>query len=317
MFGKLIILIVPTNFVGVLLLGFLIINEQQRRWALMAYSESRAQLQAIANNAPGVLFQLSTGGDRIGRFSYVSGGAERVLGVPAEDIVGNPGTIPRMISQEATATIERHLKQSAETHRARSHEVEFTKPDGVKVWMRAAAEPRIDIHGDLVWDGSLFDITERKRSEQMKNDFISTVSHELRTPLTSIRGSLGLVAAGAAGELPPKVAGLIKIAHSNSERSVRLINDILDIEKIRIWPHAVRSPANGTQTAHRAVDRWQPRLSHRKQCPDCTRRQGSRRDGFGRSGSAASSDGQPALQCDQVLATKQRGDCAEPNGMEA
>lgn len=231
-FGKLIILIVPTNFVGVLLLGFLIINEQQRRWALMAYSESQAQLQAIANNAPGVLFQLFTDSEGIGRFSYVSGGAERVLGVPAQDIVSSPGTISRMISQEALATIQRHLKHSAETHRAWSHEVEFTKPDGEKVWMRAAAEPRFDIHGHLVWDGSLFDITERKRSEQMKNDFISTVSHELRTPLTSIRGSLGLVAAGAAGELPPKVAGLIKIAHSNSERLVRLINDILDIEKI-------------------------------------------------------------------------------------
>jgi DNA-binding response OmpR family regulator len=66
----------------------------------------------------------------------------------------------------------------------------------------------------------------------MKNDFISTVSHELRTPLTSIRGSLGLIEAGAAGEIPPKVAGLVRIAHSNSERLVRLINDILDIEKI-------------------------------------------------------------------------------------
>jgi PAS domain S-box-containing protein len=231
-FGNLVALIVPTNFIGVVLLGFLIINDQQRRWAVSAYSESQAQLQAITNNAPGVLFQLFIGPDGIGRFSYVSGGAERVLGVPAEDIVGTPGTISRMISRAALAEVERQLKLSAETRQAWSLEAEFTKPTGEKVWMRAAAEPRIDINDKLVWDGSLFDITERKRSEQMKNDFISTVSHELRTPLTSIRGSLGLVAAGAAGEIPPKVAGLIKIAHSNSERLVRLINDILDIEKI-------------------------------------------------------------------------------------
>lgn len=231
-FGNLLAMIVPTNFVGVLVLGFLIISNQQRRWALSAYSESQAQLQAITNNAPGVLFQLFIGPDGVGRFSYVSGGAERVLGVAAGDIVGKPGTISRMISREALAEVERQLKLSAETRHAWSLEAEFTKPNGEKVWMRAAAEPRVDIHGQLVWDGSLFDITERKRSEQMKNDFISTVSHELRTPLTSIRGSLGLVAAGAAGEIPPKVAGLIKIAHSNSERLVRLINDILDIEKI-------------------------------------------------------------------------------------
>lgn len=76
------------------------------------------------------------------------------------------------------------------------------------------------------------DVTERKRVEQMKNEFVSTVSHELRTPLTSIAGSLGLLAGGAAGTLPDRAAKLIKIAHGNSERLVRLINDILDIEKI-------------------------------------------------------------------------------------
>jgi DNA-binding response OmpR family regulator len=76
------------------------------------------------------------------------------------------------------------------------------------------------------------DITDRKRVEQMKSEFVSTVSHELRTPLTSIAGSLGLLTGGAAGKLPDKASRLIGIAHSNSERLVRLINDILDIEKM-------------------------------------------------------------------------------------
>jgi PAS domain S-box-containing protein len=76
------------------------------------------------------------------------------------------------------------------------------------------------------------DISERRRMEQMKDEFVSTVSHELRTPMTSIAGSLGLLAAGAAGELPDKAVRLIGIAQANSQRLVRLINDILDIEKI-------------------------------------------------------------------------------------
>lgn len=76
------------------------------------------------------------------------------------------------------------------------------------------------------------DITERQRVAEMKDAFVSTVSHELRTPLTSIAGSLGLLAGGAAGELPDKAARLIGIAHSNSQRLVRLINDILDVEKL-------------------------------------------------------------------------------------
>jgi len=76
------------------------------------------------------------------------------------------------------------------------------------------------------------DVTERKRIEAMKTEFVSTVSHELRTPLTSIGGSLGLLASGAVGGLNDKAARLVQIAHNNCERLIRLINDILDIEKI-------------------------------------------------------------------------------------
>ncbi|MCY1030067.1 PAS domain-containing sensor histidine kinase [Corallococcus sp. BB11-1] len=73
---------------------------------------------------------------------------------------------------------------------------------------------------------------ERQRVERMKNEFISTVSHELRTPLTSIRGSLGLLCGGIAGPLDSQVAQMVGIAHKNSERLLRLINDILDLEKM-------------------------------------------------------------------------------------
>lgn len=76
------------------------------------------------------------------------------------------------------------------------------------------------------------DITELKRIDRMKSEFVSTVSHELRTPLTSIRGSLGLVAGGMAGKLPDSAMKLIDIAKNNCERLIRLTNDILDIEKI-------------------------------------------------------------------------------------
>ncbi|MES2385622.1 MAG: PAS domain S-box protein [Pseudomonadota bacterium] len=76
------------------------------------------------------------------------------------------------------------------------------------------------------------DITELKRIDRLKSEFVSTVSHELRTPLTSIRGSLGLVSGGMAGKLPDPAMKLIDIAKNNCERLIRLINDILDIEKI-------------------------------------------------------------------------------------
>jgi len=75
------------------------------------------------------------------------------------------------------------------------------------------------------------DETERTRVERMKSEFISKVSHELRTPLTSIRGAVGLLNAGAVGELPEKAAKMVKIADSNAARLARLVNDILTLEK--------------------------------------------------------------------------------------
>lgn len=73
---------------------------------------------------------------------------------------------------------------------------------------------------------------ERKRRESLKDDYIATVSHELRAPLTSIAGSLGLLLGQWGGHLPDAAARLVAIAQTSSQRLVRLVDDILDIERI-------------------------------------------------------------------------------------
>ncbi len=90
---------------------------------------------------------------------------------------------------------------------------------------------------------SLRDIAERKRIERMKDDLMSTVSHELRTPLTSVVGSLGLLRAGSVGRLPREAERLVEIAENNSRRLIRLINDMLDIDRIESGKlHLARDP---------------------------------------------------------------------------
>lgn len=84
------------------------------------------------------------------------------------------------------------------------------------------------------------DIVKLKELESLKADFVSTVSHELRTPLTSMRGALGLLLGGAGGELAPKGRELLRIALTNTDRLIRLINDILDIEKMDAGHVAIR-----------------------------------------------------------------------------
>ncbi|MDB5584401.1 MAG: hypothetical protein JWR80_9577, partial [Bradyrhizobium sp.] len=76
------------------------------------------------------------------------------------------------------------------------------------------------------------DISVRRQTERLKDEFVATVSHELRTPLTSISGSLGLLTGQWASKLPESAARLLAIAHTNSQRLARLLNDILDIEKL-------------------------------------------------------------------------------------
>lgn len=76
------------------------------------------------------------------------------------------------------------------------------------------------------------DVTGRQESERLKHEFVSTVSHELRSPLTAIKGAMGLVLAGTAGELPQRARDMIQISQRNADRLILIINDILDLDKI-------------------------------------------------------------------------------------
>jgi PAS domain S-box-containing protein len=160
--------------------------------------------------------------------------------------------VERLLRWERTALEGQHLKQVLPTLFGRvagapssveaarealdaqvgvTREVEARARDGRSVPMELATS-RASFGSTTVFACALRDLTERRRTERLKSEFISTVSHELRTPLTSIRGSLGLVMGGAVGELPPKARTMLTIAQQNVERLVRLINDILDLEKI-------------------------------------------------------------------------------------
>ncbi|GAB3776012.1 PAS domain S-box-containing protein [Nocardioides ginsengisegetis] len=115
---------------------------------------------------------------------------------------------------------------------AQPEEDVYLRADGQTFAVEITASPLLDddtVRGAVV---VFRDVTQRREVERMKNEFLSVVSHELRTPLTSIRGSLGLLAGGSLGELPERAGPLVTIALQSSERLTRLINDLLDIERI-------------------------------------------------------------------------------------
>ncbi len=76
------------------------------------------------------------------------------------------------------------------------------------------------------------DITERYAIERMKNEFISVVSHELRTPLTAIHGAIDLLSSGLIDAATDRGKQVVKIAAESTDRLVRLVNDILELERL-------------------------------------------------------------------------------------
>lgn len=203
---------------------------KQRETDSQARIADQAQhTQAILNNMVDGVITIDVQGV-IQTFNLA---AERVFGYAAEEVVGR--NVKMLMPSPYHEHHDDYLKNYQLTHQEKvignGREVEGLRQDGSQFPMELAVS-EIRREGHPIYVGIVRDITERKRVECMKNEFVSTVSHELRTPLTSISGALGLIAGGALGDLPEKVREMILIALNNSQRLSHLINDLLDMEKL-------------------------------------------------------------------------------------
>lgn len=208
------------------------IDVTERRRSERRLMESEALIRSVAENMPGAIFRLQRTPDHAYTLAFASSGLESLFGIPADSLVGRPGQGLDFLPDPHVPRLTGALRTALEEP---PHGVDLelaVDREGLEIWVRVLCSAATLPDGTAVWNGLILDATEWKEAEQAKRAFISIVSHELRTPLASIRGSLGLVAGGAVGALPDKVKRLIDIAANNCERLTRLINDILDIEKI-------------------------------------------------------------------------------------
>ncbi|MFZ6721836.1 ATP-binding protein [Undibacterium sp. Ji49W] len=197
------------------------LTEQQ-----IALKDSSERLQAIFQNAADGIVMI----DDTGKIEALNPAAVAIYGHPASEVVGKNGRFFSPPGQPDLLGLAMSRSEFLETGCLRT-EVERMRKDGslfpaelaISEYYHAGRRKLIVI---------VRDISERRKMERMKSEFISTVSHELRTPLTAIRGALGLVVGGAVGAVPDKIAPLLGMAHKNSESLTRLINDLLDIQKI-------------------------------------------------------------------------------------
>ena len=176
------------------------------------------------------------GVDRDGVVTFVNPAAARVLGYPPHELIGReahatfhdlqPDGSPFPVS---TCYVTEAIQDQQTTS---SEQDSYRRADGLSVPVEVTATPLIEDDRAIGAVVVFRDVTQRREVDRMKSEFVSMVSHELRTPLTAIRGSLGLIAGGALGELTAPAGRMVDIALVSSERLARLINEILDIERI-------------------------------------------------------------------------------------
>jgi PAS domain S-box-containing protein len=171
--------------------------------------------------------------DRTGKIVMVNTEVERLFGYQRRDLIGQSVDIlvPARLRGQHVRHRDDFIRVPETRRMGAGRDLFGLRRDGTEFPVEVGLNPIQTSEGLLVLS-VIVDISERKRLERLKDEFVSTVSHELRTPLTSISGSLGLLIGGATGKLPEPTQRLLAIAQSNSQRLVRLVNDILDIEKM-------------------------------------------------------------------------------------
>ncbi len=219
----------------------------ERKKAEEALAASRAESQALLDAIPDLMCRLNRDGTVVG----YKGERETDVGVPPEVALGR--TIYELFPDLAPQVM-RAVDRALRTGKTQALEYQ--------VLIRGSLRDR---EGRVVATSKneavliVRDITEQRSAERMKDFFVSMVSHELRTPLTAVRGALGLLSDGVLDELPDKGRQMLDIATANTERLIRLTNDILEVQRIRLGKFEIeKGLCNAADLMVQAVDAVRP-----------------------------------------------------------
>ncbi len=210
------------------------INEMARQLkaTIAEITEARNQAQAILNSMADGVIALNKNGEVL----FINPAVEEIFGISQATSVGK-----NILGVIRNYDVERLLERALKTGKPTTQEVKLINPEP-RVF-RLHATP---LKGQGAKQGGvvvlLRDITERKRLDEMRSEFVANVSHELRTPLTSLRGYLETLLDGAV-EDPAATRHFLEIMNKETERLTRLVDELLDLSKIE---------------ERRVVHRWQP-----------------------------------------------------------
>ncbi|WOD41631.1 ATP-binding protein [Nodosilinea sp. E11] len=195
--------------------------EQQVAQQTASLAASEATKQALINAIPDLLMRLGADGRPL-----------EIYNIDAIHWIGNKARVYEATMYEnlppPMAQERRHcVEQALATGSIQRQEYEFFHQG--QLFCEEARIIPVTPNEVLV---VVRDISDRHKIDRMKDEFISIVSHELRTPLTAIRGGLGILASGVLHDRPEKARQMLQMALNNTERLIRLVNDILDLERL-------------------------------------------------------------------------------------
>ncbi|MFB2881169.1 ATP-binding protein [Floridanema aerugineum] len=191
----------------------------------IALEESQEKFTTIFRTSPDPIAILTK---TEGRFVEVNARMSEFYGYSREELIGYTATeLGLWVNLDQRQQFQQFVEQGAvynfeTTTRIKSGEIRILLLSG----------ERCNLEGQEVTIIVIKDITDRYQLEAMKNEFVSMVSHELRTPLTSIRGSLSILESGVLKNKPDKAQQMLEIAVKSTDRLVRLVNDILNLQRL-------------------------------------------------------------------------------------
>ena len=244
------------TLIDVLLFAIILsLSQQRQRMTQRAYQiateleQSEVRFRQIFESAPIAMLIIN----ERGAIHMVNRAMETLFGYERNELIGKSTDV--LIPDAFAELSASHLLHSTNLHApGESRELSGLHRDGHTIATELRLNP-INTREGIFTLASIVDISKRREIDRLKNEFIANVSHELRTPLTSIRGSLGLITSGACGALPEHVASMTSIAARNADRLIRLINDILEIERIESGKmHYDMAAQDIVQLTYRAVE---------------------------------------------------------------
>jgi PAS domain S-box-containing protein len=199
----------------------------QKREAEKALEASEEKYRDLLENANDLIQSVAPDG----HFHYVNRAWRETLGYSAEEV--ERLRLWEVVRPDSPAS-ERDIQQVILGGFGEDGNIEavFVTKEGREITVEGSINCRYVDGLPVSTRGVFRDISERKRAERLLHEFVSTVSHELRTPLTSIIASLGLLDSGRLEDRPDRRRELVTVAHRNSQRLLRLINNLLDLQKI-------------------------------------------------------------------------------------